>query len=42
MEDMKYWYPGEDNNLEGFFKILGFRCVKEFVKQFSNTTLLTK
>ncbi len=37
MEDVKYWYPGEDNNLEGLFKILGFRCVKELVEQFTNT-----
>jgi len=38
MEDVKYWYPGNDNNLEGLFKILTFMCVKELVEQFTNTT----
>ncbi len=40
MEDVKYWYPGEDNNLEGLFKILGIRCIKELVDQFTNTNQL--
>ena len=37
MEDVNHWYSGEDNNLEGLFKILGSRCIKELVNQFASS-----